>query len=155
MKILLAVDGSASAEAATQAVAAQFSPGGADVRVLNADEWPAHIPQSLSFAEGPNAASDLLDVRDERRRQGEEIVARAARRLQAAGVRTSTVVCEGDPRDAILGAAASWKPDLIVVGSHGRKGIDRFLLGSVSESIVRHAPCSVQVVRVPSTVGAA
>jgi nucleotide-binding universal stress UspA family protein len=49
----------------------------------------------------------------------------------------------------ILDTAAKWHADLIVIGSHGRKGLDRFLLGSVSEAVARHAPCSVQIVRVP------
>jgi nucleotide-binding universal stress UspA family protein len=117
------------------------------VRVLHADDWPNRLPTSMAFAEGPTAASDILEVREQRRREGEALVARAGQQLQAAGFQTSTIVREGDPRHAILDVAAEWDPDLIVLGSHGRKGLDRFLLGSVSESVVRHAPCSVEVVR--------
>ena len=147
MKILLAIDGSACSQAATQAVIAQFPRERAEVRVLHADDWPNRLPTSLAFAEGLAAASDILEVRDERRRQGEELVSRAAQQLQAAGFQTSTVVRDGDARHAILDVAAKWGPDVIVLGSHGRRGLDRFLLGSVSESVVRHAPCSVEVVR--------
>jgi nucleotide-binding universal stress UspA family protein len=43
--------------------------------------------------------------------------------------------------------AAEWPADTIVLGSHGRKGLERLLLGSVSYNLVRHAPCSVEVVR--------
>jgi nucleotide-binding universal stress UspA family protein len=118
------------------------------VLVVHADEWPNQLPMSLAFAEGPTAALDILEVRDQRRRQGEELVSHAAEQLQAAGFQTSTVVRDGDARHAILDVAAEWGPDVIVLGSHGRKGVDRFLLGSVSEGIVRHAPCSVEVVRV-------
>lgn len=77
MKILLAIDESACSQAATKAVIAQFPRDRADVRVLNVDEWPNRLPTSLAFAEGPTAASDILDVRQQRRRQGEEVVGRA------------------------------------------------------------------------------
>jgi len=51
------------------------------------------------------------------------------------------------PAGAILAAAEEWKVDLIVMGSHGRRGFDRLILGSVSESVALHAKCSVEVVR--------
>lgn len=47
----------------------------------------------------------------------------------------------------ILDEATHWGADLIVVGSHGRRGVDRFLLGSVSEAVALHAACSVEVIR--------
>ena len=150
MKILLAVDESECSQAATQAVIAQFPRERAEVRVLHADEWPKGLQTSVAFAEGPTAASDILGIRDEQRRQGNELVSQAAWELKAAGFKTSTEDREGDARHAILDVAEEWGPDVIVLGSHGRRGIDRFLLGSVSESVVRHAPCSADVVRAPS-----
>jgi nucleotide-binding universal stress UspA family protein len=54
---------------------------------------------------------------------------------------------EDEIRGAILDFAKDWKADLIVVGSHGRRGLTRFMLGSVAESIARHAHCSVWIVR--------
>jgi nucleotide-binding universal stress UspA family protein len=48
-----------------------------------------------------------------------------------------------------LGVAEEWHPDLIVLGSHGQKGLRQFLLGSVAEFVARHAKCSVLVVRTP------
>jgi nucleotide-binding universal stress UspA family protein len=54
------------------------------------------------------------------------------------------------PQTIVLNEAAEWGADLIVVGSHGRHGVDRFLLGSVSESIAMHARCSVEVIRKPA-----
>ena len=85
MKILLAVDGSDYSQAATRAVIAQFPRERTEVRVVHADDWPNRLPTSLAFAEGPAAASDVLELRDERRRQGEE--AGVARRSAAAGRR--------------------------------------------------------------------
>ena len=55
----------------------------------------------------------------------------------------------GDVRMCIIDAAAEWGADLIVVGSHGQRGIRGFLLGSVAESVARHAKCSVEIVRAP------
>ena len=63
------------------------------------------------------------------------------------GVRVTFLVWEGDPGEAIVEAASSEQVDLIVVGSHGRGGVGRLLLGSVSDFVVRRAPCPVLVVR--------
>jgi universal stress protein A len=70
-----------------------------------------------------------------------------AKRLAEAGCKVSTLVLTGDAKKMILDEAADWPADLIVVGSHGRKGIGRVLLGNVSEAVARHAACSVQIVR--------
>jgi nucleotide-binding universal stress UspA family protein len=51
------------------------------------------------------------------------------------------------PKQLILKEASDWGAHLIVLGSHGRRGLDRLLLGSVSEAIAAHAPCSVEVIR--------
>ena len=61
-----------------------------------------------------------------------------------------TVVEEGDPKTKTLDHAATWNADVIVMGSHGRRGVQHFLMGSVSEAVVRNAPCSVEVVRMKS-----
>jgi nucleotide-binding universal stress UspA family protein len=53
----------------------------------------------------------------------------------------------GDPKAVILDEAGQWGADLIVVGSHGWRGIDRLMMGSVSESVAMHAHCSVEVIR--------
>jgi nucleotide-binding universal stress UspA family protein len=66
------------------------------------------------------------------------------------------LVMDGDPRDAILEAAKRIGADLIIMGSHGRRGLSRALLGSVAESIVRRAPCPVLTLRAePRRRGAA
>ncbi len=56
----------------------------------------------------------------------------------------------GEPRQAILGCAMQWPAKLIVMGSHGRTGLTRLLLGSVSKTVSAHAACSVEVIRTPS-----
>ena len=54
----------------------------------------------------------------------------------------------GEPRAVILDAAKAWQAGMIVLGSHGLRGLDRFLMGSVSEAVAIHAHCSVEVIRV-------
>ena len=75
-------------------------------------------------------------------RDAEEIVARAG--LQTS---ESISVLLDEPEAIIAAEAGQWKADLIVLGSHGRQGINRLLLGSVSEGVALHASCSVDVVR--------
>jgi len=53
----------------------------------------------------------------------------------------------GDPLMAITNTASDWQADLVVIGSHGRDGVERLLLGSVAEGVARHAPCPVLIVR--------
>lgn len=70
--------------------------------------------------------------------------------LAEAGFKVSTSVATGDAKAVILDEATQWRADLIVVGSHGRTRLERFLLGSVSEAIARHTSCSVEIVRLHS-----
>jgi nucleotide-binding universal stress UspA family protein len=147
MKILLAIDGSPCSEAAIRAVIRQFKPADTDVRVVHADEWPNGLSPSLAFAEGPRAAADVLAAREASRRRGSQLLEAAARQLADTRFHVQMEMREGEAEEAILDAAKEWHPDLNVVGSHGRTGLDRFIMGSVSERVVRHAPMSVQVVR--------
>lgn len=65
---------------------------------------------------------------------------------QAVGIDTRLTQDNGNPGSAICKQAKTWGADLIIVGSHGRKGLSEMLLGSVSNYVVHHAPCSVMVV---------
>jgi nucleotide-binding universal stress UspA family protein len=147
MRVLLAIDDSSCSEAATRAVLKQFKPKDTQVKVLQVLEWPKGLPISLAFAEGPAAADNVLGIHQELRLRGQALSESAAERLRACGFDATADFREGDARHAILDCAGQWQPDVIVLGSHGRKGFDRLLLSSVSESVVRHAPCSVEVVR--------
>jgi nucleotide-binding universal stress UspA family protein len=143
MKILVAVDDSKFSEAALQAVIAQFSPQGTEVLVL-------HVVEPVTLAPPPQMSPSYTPELEMRVKEGQELVEREVQKLRAAGFETHGAVETGDIRGKILDAAAESGTDLIVLGSHGRKGVQRFLLGSVAENVARHAPCSVQIVRIPN-----
>lgn len=148
MKILLAIDNSKFSQIAMQAVAKQFRTKGTQVRVLHVVE-----PISAYFSTDmiPHFVPHIAKVEQERRKEAKELVQRAARKLRKVGFRTSEIVEAGDPKIKIIDHAANWHADLIVLGSHGWKGLGRLLMGSVSEAVTRHAECSVEVVRPRST----
>jgi nucleotide-binding universal stress UspA family protein len=75
------------------------------------------------------------------------LVERAAAELRNAGLAAEGRVVLSDPRSALEDAAKREAADLIIVGSHGRSGVTKFLLGSVASHVVSHAPCSVLVVK--------
>jgi nucleotide-binding universal stress UspA family protein len=147
MKVLLAIDDSDCSNAAVRMVAEHYRPSDAEVKALHVVEWPKDMPAYIGFAEGAAAVSAILEMHEERRRQGRSLVTGVVEQLKAAGFPATCEVREGDARRAILECAAEWSPDIIVLGSHGRKGLNRLFLGSVSEHVVRQAPCSVHVVR--------
>jgi nucleotide-binding universal stress UspA family protein len=137
VKILVAVDGSQFSEAATQVLATRFRPQDCEVLLVHVIEAPAFFEQDAQL--------------QERRGRGEKLMAHVAETLQGAGFRNiGTRVVEGEPRLCIPEVASEWRADCIVLGSHGRKGLQKLLLGSVAQSVAQHASCSVLIVRVPS-----
>ena len=146
MKILLAVDGSESSRAATQALASQLRPEGAEVLVLRVVEPRIFsIPPQMA----PGYAPEQDEIIKEELRHAQESVNQASQALRSAGFSVNTRIVEAEARNGILDIAAEWRADLIVLGSHGRKGLQRFLLGSVAEFVARHAHCSIWIVRIP------
>ena len=148
MKILLATDGSDDSLAAARAIASRPWPQQSEVRVLTVVELSLTLLQST--LEPPYLNSDMLErQRGEAMKRAERALAAAEQVLAPSGLSTSesiSVLVES-PKKIILDEAGQWGADLIFAGSHGRRGLDRFLLGSVSEAVALHAPCSVEVVR--------
>jgi len=95
----------------------------------------------------PQMAPGYAPELDDQKKPALALVERIASELRSAGFTVDTAVEVGDIRERILDSAAEWGADLIVVGSHGRRGVQRFLLGSVAEFVARHAKCSVEIVR--------
>jgi nucleotide-binding universal stress UspA family protein len=149
LKILLAIDDSKFSEAAARMLISQNQPSRTTVRVLHVVEpiEASHYPEEVT----PPYPIDFNDIRKKRRDAGRKLAERVMKKLGAAGFKVDSSVPVAHARTSIIDIAGKWGADLIVMGSHGRKGIERLLLGSVSEYVVRHAPCSVQVVRIPST----
>jgi len=148
MKILLAVDGSPCSDAAVDEVARRPWPAKSSVRVLSAFETP--MPPTPEGWALPLTYFEDMDVA--LRTQARAAVDRAMGTLKSQLDNTVSVeaaVAPGAPRAVILDEAEDWGADLIVVGSHGYRAWERFLLGSVSQSVVSHAKCSVEVVRCP------
>jgi nucleotide-binding universal stress UspA family protein len=146
MKILLAIDGSSCSDAAVEEVARRPWPEGSLVKVLIAVETPMP-PTAETWALPVNYFQELDAAL---RKQGENIVNRALQRLKSNKTFSAdAVLVPGPPRPVILDEAESWGANLIVLGSHGYSAWKRFLLGSVSQAVVSHAKCSVEVVRCP------
>ena len=79
--------------------------------------------------------------------QGEEIIEKAAKTLDTLGVSYETDVVQGNPAPAIADYAERYEPDLVVMPTHGREGLSRYLNGSVSEKVVRLSAVPVLTVR--------
>lgn len=142
MKILVAVDDSKFSEAAVQGIAGYFNPRSTEVRVV-------HVLAPAILSAVPQMSRGYAPELEERARQAHALVDKHVHKLRADGYQVDSIVETGDVREAIIDAAARWQADLILLGSHGHKGMGRLLLGSVAESVVRHAACSVLVVRLP------
>jgi nucleotide-binding universal stress UspA family protein len=130
MKIMLAIDDSEFSGAVLQAVVAQFRTQNAEVRVL-------HVLQPVSPVAPPQMAPGYAPELEDQMKPARELVERIAGELRRAGFKADTAVEIGDPREGIIDCAAEWRADLIVVGSHGRGGFRRFLVGSVAEFVAR------------------
>jgi len=76
-----------------------------------------------------------------------ELVERAAKKASAAGIKVAKEVHVGDAYEVIVDIAKEKDIDLVVMGSHGRRGLTRLLMGDVTAKVVGHAPCTVMVVR--------
>lgn len=94
---------------------------------------------------GPSV--NLAMLIQEQRRLGGEQLARAAKRVEAQGVKVKSLLQQGSARESIVEAARELRADLIVMGTRGRSGIAHLLLGSVAEWVTRHAPCPVVTIR--------
>ena len=142
MRVLLAVDGSPASEDAIEEVRRRPWPTPTTVRIVSVIQ-----PYTPPMTEVVLAAATIDDIRRRQAVEAERLTAAAGERIAGPGVTVETAVLEGDPRTMIVDDADAWQADLIVLGSHGRTGLKRLVLGSVAQSVVAHAHCSVEVVR--------
>jgi nucleotide-binding universal stress UspA family protein len=143
LRILLAIEDSKFSEAATRMVVQKMRAEGAEVCILHVAE-PTWLVLDYDLG---GQLGQIEAAREENLERGKRLLARVEPVVAAAGFRVTTAMEEGDARFVIVDRAERWKADLTVVGSHGRKGLGRLLLGSVAEHVARHAHCSVLIVR--------
>ncbi len=143
MKILAATDGSDCSKAALRSIAARPWPSGSEIKLISVPEFHyLQNPPYLAFVE-------VKDLEQASLEDARKAVSGGAWILEEAGLKVTTDVpsFEDRPFRVILHEAEGWGADIIVVGSHGRSGFDRVVLGSVSEAVALHARCSVEVIR--------
>lgn len=144
-RILVPVDGSTVSDLALSEALKVAAEKASIVRVI-------HVVDVVTFLWDAEFV-DIGEIQDSLRESARNILAKAARTAEDAHVRCETHLSElreGPHRtsNVIVDEARSWRADLIVLGTHGRRGLDRFLMGSVAEGVVRLAP--VPVLLVPS-----
>ena len=148
MKILLAVDGSVHSDAAAQELAKRPWPPQSEVKVITAVEIPAPVGME-PWAVSPDYFENLeISVRQ----AAQAVLDSTLLKLKTISDKTvniSTGIIQGSPAQVIVDEAESWGADLIVMGSRGLGIWNRLLLGSVSNAVVHHSKCSVEVVRTP------
>jgi nucleotide-binding universal stress UspA family protein len=145
MKILVASDGSPSSEAAIAEIGRRPWPKGTEIKVLTAFELPVMANQAWSV---PPHYFEQMDL--DARQHAQTIVDHAAESLKSqlgGKVVVRSEFASGSPQNVILAEANRWGADLIVLGSQGYSSWERLLLGSISQTVVSHARCSVEVVR--------
>jgi nucleotide-binding universal stress UspA family protein len=143
MKILIAVDGSESSDVAVEEVAKRSWPADSVVRIIS-------VAETLPMEELALPPRYREDIERAARHRAETIVERVIARLRDSDIRIlpiSSTVLVDSPKDAIVEEAERWGADLIVVGSHGYRGTERALLGSVSHAVAMQAKCSVEITR--------
>ncbi len=115
---------------------------------LKARKWNQETIFRLLHVIDKDGASDLPAIR-KHERDGVAFLEKFVGKLSASnpGIKIEKSMVEGDPCEQILRAAREWKADLIIIGAHGRRGLERLMLGSVSQTVTNESTCSVTVVK--------
>lgn len=146
MKILVATDGSQFSELAINEVASRPWPSGSEIRVMSVIEPPL-LPSTDTWAMPEGFYEDLASAAENDAQSALNKAEAILKEGETKGFAITTKLVTGHPRQAILEEADLWQADLIIVGSHGYRGLTRLLLGSVAQAVAAHAPCSVEIVR--------
>ena len=109
-----------------------------------------HYVIDISIVTLPDAEmgiSNIEAIRKSFTEQGDKVIAAFSSSAKEAGVGFEAVITEGDVHDEIIKMAEEKGAELIVMGTHGRRGLNRLLLGSVAESVTKRAHCPVLLIR--------
>lgn len=134
MRVLIGVDNSSFSQAAVISVADRLWKSGTQVKVVSAIDTPMY--------DGLREENNHYEVARKAVDRAIETLRQSQNQFELSGD-----IIEGAAKEVLLDEAEKWGADLIVVGSHGRRGLNRFLLGSVSQAVAMHANCSVEIVR--------
>jgi nucleotide-binding universal stress UspA family protein len=146
MKLLVAIDSSEQSKAALAEVRRLTWPAATSLTLLSVVRTDLYAFGDFS---APVAQEVEILVREERQRT-ESLLAGLASGLAGSGLAVSTRVEHGDPRFVLCDVAKELGVDWLVVGSHGRHGFQKLVLGSVASHVVTHSPCTVLVVKKPA-----
>ncbi|MEW6111882.1 MAG: universal stress protein [Thermodesulfobacteriota bacterium] len=135
-RVLVAVDGSPFGDRAEEIAFYLQRAYGSSITLLCAADVPSHI-----YGIDPSAADGFIA-------RAREVLDAAVGQAQSSGARAEVLLREGDPADSITEEARKGGFDLILIGSHGRKGLKRLLMGSVTERVIARAPCPVLVAKI-------
>jgi nucleotide-binding universal stress UspA family protein len=141
MKILIAIDDSSSSAPAVLAAVHRPWPPNSVFRILRVIDVQAPFEPELAVA------ANFIETQTALRRDAGVRVQEVRETVAKTGLSVETRIREGDAGRQIVEEAKEWGADLILMGSHGRTGLKRVLMGSVAHYVVSHAPCSVEVVR--------
>jgi nucleotide-binding universal stress UspA family protein len=145
--VLAATDLSDPSLPAIAAGAAAAKRAGARLVVVSVIEWPSFVSSSFVGVMGTLPALPPIELQMQLRDATRSTLERAMEQVGAVG---EARVLEGSAASAIVSCAEELRSQLVVVGSHGRSGLARLALGSVAESVIRNASCSVLTVRLAS-----
>jgi nucleotide-binding universal stress UspA family protein len=142
-RILVAIDGSDTSKRALREALQLAKDGKSALRVL-------HVLDLVTFS--TDTPSGFAAYEEALRVAGEQMLSDASDMAEKAGVACETKLLELEERgrriaEEIARDAGEWRAELIVIGTHGRRGMSRLLLGSVADSLVRIAPAPVLLIR--------
>jgi nucleotide-binding universal stress UspA family protein len=146
-RVVYAWDGSACAEEGSRVLTAWGAFAASEVRVVSVADASPIWWESVGRVDELAAAAAYAEAAEPSRTQHEELARDMAHRLEGAGLEAVPERRDGDPAEQIVAVAKSWQAGLIVVGTRGRTGLRRFLMGSVARNVLHHAHCSVLIVR--------
>jgi nucleotide-binding universal stress UspA family protein len=142
-RIMVPVDGSATSTAGLNEALRLARSQKAKLKLI-------HIVDELMIFSSAEAGLNIEPVVESMKRAGKRVLDRAAKLAAARGVRPETELWEnatGRVAEVLVARAKRWRADLIVMGTHGRRGVNRMLLGSDAELVVRNSPVPVLLVR--------
>ncbi len=145
MRILIAYDGSPTAEAAVDQVIARPWAPGTEIRLVTVLDRVISVPPP----DGIEVYAPLMEkMRASLREEAYRHIRQALSRLESRPELTASYeMRNGGVKEGLLDAIKEWSADLVLVGSRGGSPLARLILGSVSHALAAHAPCNVEIVR--------